>query len=87
MVRFAWDAISLYRRAKTSSLPLPEKNEILMTSAGALGAWVALLVAGMFEYNFGDSEVLTLLLFLMSAPYAFMGMEVKAATNPTAQPS
>jgi hypothetical protein len=35
-----------------------------------MGSWVALVVAGMFEYNFGDSEVLTLFLFLMSAPYA-----------------
>ena len=28
------------------------------------------MVAGMFEYNFGDSEVLTLFLFIMSAPNA-----------------
>ncbi|MBI4456996.1 MAG: O-antigen ligase family protein [Acidobacteria bacterium] len=30
---------------------------------------VALLVAGMFEYNFGDSEVLTLFLFVVTSPY------------------
>jgi O-antigen ligase len=36
----------------------------------AIGGWFALLAAGMFEYNFGDSEVLTLFLFMMSAPYA-----------------
>ena len=30
------------------------------------------MVAGMIEYNFGDSEVLTLFLFIVSAPYAFM---------------
>ena len=36
----------------------------------AIGGWFALLAAGMFEYNFGDSEVLTLFLFVMSAPYA-----------------
>jgi hypothetical protein len=29
------------------------------------------MVAGMAEYNFGDSEVLTLFLFIMSAPYVF----------------
>ena len=86
MMRFAWDAIALYRRTETSSLPLPEKNEILMASAGALGAWVALLIAGIFEYNFGDSEVLALFLFLMSAPYAFMDIKVKAATSSAAQP-
>ncbi len=31
---------------------------------------VAFLLAGLFEYNFGDSEILVLLLFLMTAPYA-----------------
>jgi len=30
------------------------------------------MIAGMAEYNFGDSEVLTLFLFIVSAPYAFM---------------
>ena len=29
----------------------------------------AFLLAGLFEYNFGDSEILILLLFLMTAPY------------------
>lgn len=81
MVRLAWDAISLYRRTESSSLPASGKNEMLMASAGALGAWVALLVAGMFEYNFGDSEVLTLFLFLMSTPYAFMHMEGQVVRN------
>jgi len=28
----------------------------------------------MAEYNFGDSEVLTLFLFIMSAPYAFSAL-------------
>ncbi len=36
----------------------------------AIGAWVALVAAGMFEYNFGDSEVLIVFLFMMSAPDA-----------------
>jgi O-antigen ligase len=31
---------------------------------------VVLFIAGMFEFNFGDSEVLMLFLFLVSAPYA-----------------
>ena len=29
-----------------------------------------LFVAGLFEFNFGDSEVLMVFLFLVSAPYA-----------------
>ena len=35
----------------------------------ALGALVALLVAGLFEYNLGDSEVLMLALLLISLPF------------------
>lgn len=43
-------------------------GEAGFAAAAALGAWVALLAGGMFEYNFGDSEVLTIFLFMMSAP-------------------
>ena len=39
--------------------------------AGAgLGAIVAMLAAGLFEYNFGDSEFLMLFLALITLPYA-----------------
>ncbi len=38
---------------------------------GALAFLVALLMAGMFEYNFGDSEVLYVILLLAPLPYAF----------------
>jgi O-antigen ligase len=31
---------------------------------------VVLFLAGLFEFNFGDSEVLMIFLFLVSAPYA-----------------
>ena len=44
----------------------------MVASAAALGAWIAFMIAGMTEFNFGDSEVLTLFLFVASAPYAFM---------------
>jgi O-antigen ligase len=39
-------------------------------AAGALAAVAALLTAGMFEYNFGDSEVLMLFLILVTLPAA-----------------
>jgi len=35
-----------------------------LTQAGAM------LAAGLFEYNFGDSEFLMLLLLLLTLPYA-----------------
>jgi O-antigen ligase len=74
MVRLAWDALRCYRYANGRSFSGEEglRTEALTASSAALAAWVALLVAGMAEYNFGDSEVLTFFLFLMSAPYAFM---------------
>jgi O-antigen ligase len=39
-------------------------------SATALSAVVAMLAAGMFEYNFGDSEFLMLFLLLVTLPFA-----------------
>jgi O-antigen ligase len=39
-------------------------------SAAALASLAALLTAGLFEYNFGDSEVLMLFLLLATLPAA-----------------
>ena len=39
-------------------------------AAGGLAALVSMLAAGMFEYNFGDSEFLMLLLVLLTLPLA-----------------
>jgi O-antigen ligase len=38
--------------------------------AASIGATVAMLTAGMFEYNFGDSEFLMLFLVLLTLPFA-----------------
>jgi putative inorganic carbon (hco3(-)) transporter len=79
MGRLAWDAWRCYRHAKSSAFPGNDifRKEALIASSAALASWTALMVAGMFEYNFGDSEVLTLFLFLMSAPYAFAAPDSK----------
>ena len=37
---------------------------------GALAANAALFVAGIFEYNFGDVEVLRLMLVVLALPFA-----------------
>jgi O-antigen ligase len=73
MVRLAWDALRTYRFAGSRAFPYGEeaRREATIIASAALGSWVALMTAGMFEYNFGDSEVLTLFLFIMSAPYAY----------------
>jgi len=38
-------------------------------TAGALFAFVGFLIAGMFEYNFGDSEIKFILFFFISLPF------------------
>ena len=52
-----------FRRARLPSL------EKCVHAGGFLGL-LALFLAGLFEFNFGDSEVLMVFLFLVSAPYA-----------------
>jgi len=82
MVRLAWDAFRVFRSSGgLSSTHRDEDNEALMVSTAALGAWAALIAAGMFEYNFGDSEVLTLFLFMTSVPYAFLDNRDRKGTE------
>jgi O-antigen ligase len=52
----------LIRRVTTNRQP--------SLAAGALAAVAAMLAAGLFEYNFGDSEFLMLFLVLITLPYA-----------------
>ena len=46
-----------------------DKSQKLLAATG-LAAVVAMLAAGMFEYNFGDSEFLMLFLILVTLPFA-----------------
>jgi len=43
-----------------------------VVAAAAIAAVVAMLAAGLFEYNFGDSEFLMLFLILITLPFAAM---------------
>lgn len=54
--------IGLFKRLK-----IPEARFL---AAAALACVAAMLTAGQFEYNFGDSEFLMLFLVLMTLPYA-----------------
>jgi O-antigen ligase len=56
--------------ALTDLVRLFRKGQNRMVAAAALAAMVAMLAAGMFEYNFGDSEFLMLLLLLVTLPFA-----------------
>jgi len=56
--------LELWRRAKAADPALAA------AAAGALAALAAFFVAGFMEYNFGDAEVATLLLFVITLPFA-----------------
>jgi O-antigen ligase len=63
MFQLVWQGFRVFRSSGGA-------GSAAFIALAAIGGWFALLAAGMFEYNFGDSEVLTLFLFVMSAPYA-----------------
>jgi putative inorganic carbon (hco3(-)) transporter len=46
------------------------REEATAVAGAGVAAMVAMLVAGLFEYNFGDSEFLMLFLGLITLPYA-----------------
>jgi O-antigen ligase len=48
----------------------PREGPLRFLAAAALAAVVSMLGAGMFEYNFGDSEFLMLFLVLITIPFA-----------------
>src|SRR5665213_392987 len=54
------------------------KNQKLLAATG-LAAVTAMLAAGMFEYNFGDSEFLMLFLVLVTLPFAAIKAKAKFA--------
>ena len=49
---------------------LREARRRAWTAVGSFALLVAVMVAGLFEYNFGDSEILMLLLIVSALPYA-----------------
>ena len=59
--------IDMVRRLK---LPASAETDTRFLPAAALGCMVAMVAAGLAEYNFGDSEFLMLFLVLMTLPYA-----------------
>jgi O-antigen ligase len=62
----------LLQRFRTSRYP--------SIAAAGLAAVAAMLVAGLFEYNFGDSEFLMLFLVLITLPYAADREPIEAET-------
>ncbi len=54
---------------KVRAIPTKQKSTAAAVSIGVFGAFVAFQVAGLFEYNFGDSEVAMLFWFLLAVPF------------------
>ena len=50
-----------------------------VVTAAALGAFASMLAAGLFEYNFGDSEFLMLFLLIVTLPFAVVRQTSPAA--------
>ena len=63
VVMVAIGAVRLFRRA-------PREGSVRFLSATALASVIAMLGAGMFEHNFGDSEFQMLFLVLITLPFA-----------------
>lgn len=64
LVFIAWSFISLVKLLKK------RRSSVFPYAAAAAASLLALFTAGMFEYNFADSEVAVLFLFLITAPFA-----------------
>lgn len=63
---FIWFVVRLAR----SLLRMFRSSDNRVLAATGLASLVAMLAAGMFEYNFGDSEFLMLFLILVTLPFA-----------------
>ena len=66
LVVWLWFVVGLIVRFWTM---MYDRRQKLLAATG-LAAVVAMLAAGMFEYNFGDSEFLMLFLILVTLPFA-----------------
>ena len=73
-VRVFRDLLHLMREGRLANDPL-----LFCFSVGGVGVLSAFLCAGLFEYNFGDSEILILLLFFITAPYVVSSRREKVA--------
>jgi O-antigen ligase len=73
MAKIGFDLIRLSRS---------EEDSIRWPAVSGLAVLVSFLVAGMFEYNFGDSEMLMLFMFLVSIPYGMAALRRGAPGGP-----
>ena len=70
MVALLWH----YRKIRRQLVRAHRENEIWLVDA-AIAAWLAIVVEGCFEFNFGTSPVLMLFLFMSATPFAIAELD------------
>jgi len=65
-----WVGVAFLAALREARRAAAERRGPRWAAAGALAALSAVFVAGLFEYNLGDSEVLMLVLLLTAVPFA-----------------
>ena len=79
-----WIWVAFYRQAWTILRHLgPGRPRATALVVGSLASVTGFHVAGLFEYTFGDSEVIMLVYFLMALPYVVMGVDREARVHGT----
>jgi hypothetical protein len=81
LAAFIWFLVELYRSLFAALRRSDEKAK--WPVLGSLAALTGFVVSGLTEYNFGDSEVLVLFLFLVSIPF---GLASHVQEDPDSQP-
>ncbi|MBE0461325.1 MAG: O-antigen ligase family protein [Candidatus Aminicenantes bacterium] len=79
---FSWLAFLIWIFFSLIKLLKNKDPAIFSLAAGALAALLAIIAAGFFEYNFGDSEVTTLFLYLMTIPFTLERLRKAPVMNP-----
>jgi O-antigen ligase len=74
-----WTAFFAGAGRISAALPAARADDRALV-AGSVAAVTAFLVAGLFEYNFGDSEVIDLLWLVMAFPFVCAGGARRPAT-------
>jgi O-antigen ligase len=79
-----WIWVAFYRHAwEIFRVVRPGNFQALALVVGSLASVTAFHVAGLFEYTFGDSEVIMLVYFLMALPYVVRRVDRGAQVHAT----
>jgi putative inorganic carbon (HCO3(-)) transporter len=79
-----WIWVAFYRHAWRICRGLgPDNRQAMALVVGSLASVTGFHVAGLFEYTFGDSEVIMLVYFLMALPYVVSGVVREARVHGT----